>query len=233
MTDPQRDRPTAGILSRNRTRQADRWAIERLGLPGVVLMENAGGGVARRLGELGCSGPVVILCGPGNNGGDGFVLARHLANRGVPVSCRLPFAPDRYAGDAAIHLRVAERLGLPIERPASPDEAVTWNGPHAPEWIVDALLGTGAVGDLREPIRSWVDAANRSPARRLAVDLPTGLDADTDQRCEPTFRAEETVTFVALKPGLVLPDNGSVVGRITVVDIGVDPRRMPDESESF
>ncbi len=231
MTDPHRDRPTGGILSRNRTRQVDRWAIERLGLPGVVLMENAGAGVARRLGELGCSGPVVILCGPGNNGGDGFVLARHLANREVPVVCRLPFAPDRYSGDAATHRRVAERLGLPIETPASADEAVTWNGTHAPEWIVDALLGTGAVGELREPIRSWVAAANRSPARRLAVDLPTGLDADTGERCEPTFRAEETVTFVAVKPGLVKPENDSVVGRITVVDIGVDPRRMPDETE--
>lgn len=218
------------ILTRNEVRQVDRWAIEQLELPGIALMENAGSGATRwllqRLGSL--SERVLILCGPGNNGGDGFVIARHLANAGVPVELSIAIDPARYSGDARTNYVVAQKLGLPIQHDTSPEPEVRWSDGSQPDWIVDALLGTGATGTLREPMRSWVLAANQSKARRFAVDLPTGLDADRGPLDDPIFQAEATATFASLKPGLILPQSRPYVGEIKVIGIGVPVERFPN-----
>src|SRR5439155_1097463 len=113
------DRAACGLaamtyLTRNEVREIDRRAIEEFGVPGVVLMENAGRGAAEVLLSLGVSGPVVICCGKGNNGGDGFVIARHLDNCGVGVRVLLFARPDELTGDAAVNFRIIERSGLPI-----------------------------------------------------------------------------------------------------------------------
>ncbi|MCA9105106.1 MAG: NAD(P)H-hydrate epimerase [Planctomycetales bacterium] len=215
------------ILTRNEVRQIDRWAIESLGLPGIALMENAGAGTARILSretENQGGGPVIILCGPGNNGGDGFVIARHLWNVQIPVVVHTAIPSDRYHGDALINLQVAQRLGIDVRMSAKAEPEAVVRGEHGakPSWIVDALLGTGATGQLREPIRSWVEAANAIDCRRLAVDLPTGLDADEGVLELPIFQADVTATFVGLKPGLLQQAAQRWVGRIEVVGIGVN-----------
>lgn len=222
----------SSILTRNEVRQVDRWAIDVLGLPGIALMENAGAGAARWLMSRMTAGRerVLILCGPGNNGGDGFVVARHLAICGVKVELQIAVDPARYTSDARTNLLVAQNLGLMLRTDTASERAVRWSDDSEPDWIVDALLGTGAQGELREPIRSWVEAANQSSARRFALDLPTGLDADLGPLQQPIFRAEATATFASLKPGLTVASSHEFVGEVKVIGIGV-PIRREDLSE--
>jgi NAD(P)H-hydrate epimerase len=210
------------VLTCEQVRRVDQIAIERFGVAGVVLMENAGRGCADLLCQLGCRGPVLVLCGAGNNAGDGFVIARHLAVRGIAAACALAADPTRLCGDAAINFQILDKLGLPWFR--ADDAAATARLDEAlrtAEWIVDALLGTGATGPPRPPFARLIELANQSPARRFAVDLPSGLDGDTGRACEPTFRAAYTATFVAAKPGLLLPTAAPYVGQLHLLDIGL------------
>src|SRR5260370_5792740 len=189
------------LLSRNEVRELDRRAIQEYGVPGVVLMENAGRGCAELLRSLGVQGPVVICCGKGNNGGDGFVIARHLDNGQVPVKVLLFANPGDLAGDAAINYRIIAKAGLPIEtlelRPFD-GEKLRCELAGA-EWIVDALFGTGLTGPVRPPFDQGIAAINASSAQVLAVDIPSGVDSDTGQSSGPTARADHTATFVGVK----------------------------------
>jgi NAD(P)H-hydrate epimerase len=212
------------FLSRDEVRNLDRRAIEEYGVPGVVLMENAGRGCAELLRSLGVHGPVVICCGKGNNGGDGFVVARHLDNAQIPVKVLLFGTPEDLAGDAAINYRIIANAGLPIETPHVNAEMLRREFAPA-EWIVDALFGTGLAGPLRPPFDHVVAAINARSTRVLAIDIPSGLDADTGQPLGPTVRAEHTATFVALKKGFADPAAQAWLGRVHVIDIGM-PRRL-------
>ncbi|MBM4023624.1 MAG: NAD(P)H-hydrate epimerase [Planctomycetes bacterium] len=210
-------------LFRAEVRDIDRIAIEEYGVPGVVLMENAGAGTARLLESLGIRGPVAVACGKGNNGGDGFVIARHLDVAGHPVKLLLACRSDEVRGDAAINLRIATRSGLTIECLAGGDET-TWAAVLAgADWIVDALLGTGAsgppTGTIAAAIRG-IGAARAGGSRVLAVDLPSGLDADTGAAAGDCVRADATATFVARKPGFDAPAAGAFTGRVHIVGIG-------------
>jgi NAD(P)H-hydrate epimerase len=217
------------VLSREQVREVDRRAIADYGLPGIVLMENAGRGVAERLKALGARGPIVICCGRGNNGGDGLVIARHLDQRGVAVRVLLFARVDELQGDAAINARVVCRAGLPLEelpdggKPAELAEELA-----RADWLVDCLLGTGARGEPREPLAAVIDQMNAAGRPILAVDLPSGLDCDTGQPAQHTIRAARTCTFVALKPGFLAPGAAAYTGEIDVIDIGV-PRRLLEE----
>jgi NAD(P)H-hydrate epimerase len=209
----------------HRARQAGvelRRAIEEYGVPGVVLMENAGSGAAEVLKRLFVRGPVALVCGKGNNGGDGFVIARHLDNAGVPVRVLLFARPEELRGDAAIHYRIIERCRLPITMFAGPDldEAALQRELAAAEWVVDALFGTGLSGPLRPPFDQVIAAIHASPGRVLAVDIPSGLDCDTGEPLGPTVRAEHTVTFVAPKQGFANPAAAKWLGQVHVADIG-------------
>jgi NAD(P)H-hydrate epimerase len=223
------------VLSCEESRQVDRVAIERLGIPGLVLMENAGRGVVDVLLRVDPDLPasadrVAILCGKGNNAGDGFVIARHLAVRGVPHIVVLLGAPTQLAGDARANYEILARAGAPLVDLAGLAQSELTALPTALEqhaggarWIIDALLGTGAVGAPREPYRTAIPWMNAQPGRRLAVDLPSGLDCDTGVATGDAVRADVTCTFVAAKPGLVLPAAAPWVGHLQVVDIGVPP----------
>src|SRR5437762_994268 len=184
-------------LTRAQVRELDRRAIEEFGVPGVVLMENAGRGATEVLVSLGVSGRVAICCGKGNNGGDGFVIARHLDNRGVGVRVLLFTRPDELTGDAAINYRIIERSGLPIV--VQPDLASLPGELTAAAWVVDALFGTGLTGAVRSPFDAIIAAVNVGGRPVLAVDIPSGLDCDTGLTPGPTVRAAHTVTFVAEK----------------------------------
>lgn len=215
-------------LTRGEVREIDRLAIEEYGLPGILLMENAGANAARLLEALHISGPVALACGPGNNGGDGLVIARHLDAAGHAVRLLLACTADRYHGDAALNLRVAERAGLSIDVLAEADRAAWDRALGGAAWIVDALLGTGATGPPRGSVATAIaaiDAARGAGARVLAVDLPSGLDCDTGAAAGVCVRADATATFVAAKAGFDRPGAAAFTGTVHVLGIGV-PRAL-------
>ena len=216
-------------LDRLQSRQLDRRAMEEYGMSGLVLMENAGRGVADMLCQLGIGGPVVICCGRGNNGGDGLVVARHLDLRGYPVRVLVWAEPDRLSGDAAANLRILRKTDVAIEcfagtyDPAHLEKELT-----GAAWVVDALLGTGARGEPHAPLDTVIDQFNAAEAPKLAVDLPSGLDCDTGQAARHTVLAAHTCTFVAPKPGFFQAGAAQYTGQVHVLDIGA-PRKLLDQ----
>ncbi|MGE0609814.1 MAG: NAD(P)H-hydrate epimerase [Pirellulales bacterium] len=214
------------VYTRQQCRQVDCLAIERYGLPGVILMENAGRGVVEKMLELGCAGPVLVCCGKGNNGGDGFVIARHLDLRGISVRMLLWADPDELAGDAAINCRIVQRAGLPLTvcGPRAEHDRLAAELTNA-AWVVDALLGTGATGEPRPPYAQVIGQLNASGRPIVAVDLPSGLDCDSGIAAAHTIRARHTCTFVGYKPGFLVPGAAEYTGQVYVIDIGV-PRRL-------
>lgn len=216
-------------LNRQQSRRVDRLAMEKYGLSGLVLMENAGRGTADKLCEQGMSGPVAICCGRGNNAGDGFVIARHLELRGHQIRVLLWAEPSALSGDAAANFRVLEKAGAATDVFAADADPARLAGRLAgAAWIVDALLGTGARGEPRPPLDAVIDGLNASGVPILAVDVPSGLDCDTGQPAAHAVRAALTCTFVAAKPGFFAPGAGQYTGRLFVLDIGT-PRKLLDE----
>jgi NAD(P)H-hydrate epimerase len=213
-------------LTREQSRLVDRLAVEEFGLSGLVLMENAGRGVAEVLCGLGIAGPVVICCGKGNNAGDGFVIARHLDVRGHAVRVLIWAEPAELIGDAEVNFQILKKTTVPIEifgNRCDPQRLAELLTDAA--WIVDALLGTGAIGEPRPPLNAVIDQLNAAAAPKLAVDLPSGLDCDTGIAARHTIRAAETCTFVAAKPGFFVTGAEKYVGRLHVLDIGA-PRQV-------
>lgn len=238
--------PPDKALTRDQIRRIDRLAIEEYGVPGIVLMENAGRNAARVIRRevlpTPTGGSVAVVCGSGNNGGDGFVVARHLANCSIDVAIYLASDPARLSGDAAVNYGIVHRMGLPIMDVREPDSLAA----AMPKWracdvIVDALLGTGFVGGVRAPLDAIIDAINSVrasavsqatgaglSARRpivVAIDVPSGLDADTGRPCNATIEADLTITMAARKVGFDAPGASRYTGRVVLVDIGA-PRAL-------
>lgn len=217
-------------LTRQQARELDRRASSEYGVPSIVLMENAGRGCVDLLEQLGIQGPIALVCGKGNNGGDGLVMARHLDLRGYPV--RMLWVGDftENPPDAATNAAIVEHMRLPCTRldSGSPNWTEVRSLLEGVDWIVDALLGTGARGDPRPPLDTLLRLLNDQPARKFAVDVPSGLDADTGQAGSPTFRADHTCTFVAPKVGFRAPEAAHWLGQLHVADIGA-PRCLIEE----
>jgi NAD(P)H-hydrate epimerase len=212
-------------LTRTQVRDFDRRAIEEYGVPGVVLMENAGRGAADVLLRLGTGGAVVICAGKGNNGGDGFVIARHLDNAGAAVRVLLFARSEELTGDAATNFNIISRSHLSISVCVPYDDAAVRGELAGAAWVVDALFGTGLSGAVRPPFDHIIAAINGSGRPVLAVDIPSGLDCDTGLPLGATVRATHTVTFVAEKVGFAQPAARPWLGEVTVVDIGA-PRML-------
>jgi NAD(P)H-hydrate epimerase len=209
-------------LSREEVRDVDRRALEELGMPGVVLMENAGRGAAELLIQLGIGGRVVVCAGRGNNGGDGFVIARHLEIRGFDVRVLLFADSLKLEGDAATNFHILRSAGTPVFEYHTATNLETWAADlRSAAWIVDALLGTGMQGTVREPTATVIHHINDSGVPVLAVDLPSGLDCDTGQPLGACVRAAHTATFVSRKIGFDSPGADQFTGQVHVVDIGV------------
>jgi NAD(P)H-hydrate epimerase len=216
-------------LTREQVRDVDARAIREYGLPGLVLMENAGRGAAELIIRIGIAGPVIVCAGKGNNGGDGFVIARHLELRGIGVSVLLFCQPSDLTGDAAINYRVLDVARVPIVvLGAAPSAADLDARLSAADWIVDSLLGTGTKGTIREPFLTAIGVINRAGRKVLAVDLPSGMDCDTGQPLGACVRADHTATFVARKIGFDAPGAEQFTGQVHVVDIGVPKRLLMD-----
>jgi len=168
---------------------------------------------------------VVILCGKGNNAGDGFVIARHLEIRGVWAKALLLCSPDELTGDARKNYEILTHTGVPIvDASAGPLAARLDEHAGDSAWLVDAMLGTGAQGEPRAPFAAAIEWMNAQDSRRLAVDIPSGLDCDTGAPASATVRADVTCTFVAMKPGFLTPQAQPFLGHVHVVSIGVPPR---------
>jgi len=196
-------------------RALDEWAIHERGIPGVDLMERAGAGLADLVGSLVPDGRIVVVCGKGNNGGDGLVTARVLRSRDREVEVLLLGDPGEFRGDAATNL---ERLPGPA--PAGFDASRLAGAAG----IVDAILGTGFSGEPREPAAGAIAAINDaagSGAFVVACDVPSGVDASTGEVAGAAVRARATATFNAGKPGLWIEPGKTHAGEVSVIDIGI------------
>lgn len=197
-------------------RAIDEWAIGELGIPGLELMERAGTGLAALVDELVPDGLVVVVCGQGNNGGDGFVAARRLRERGREVRVLTLADPEELRGDARIN---AQRLP---GTPPQPFSAAPLGGAAG---IVDAILGTGFAGEPRKPASGAIAAINAASAQdRLVVvacDVPSGVDGSTGEIAGVAVRARATATFHAGKPGLWIAPGKEHSGQVRVVEIGI------------
>ena len=217
-------------MARDEVRAIDAWAIHTLGIPGVVLMENAGRTCAElivdKLQSI-AEPKVCIFCGTGNNGGDGYVIARHLINSGLKVAVVVCGDRAKIKGDAKINLDILERMGQPIERlnPADGDIADRIGSYTAgADMLVDALFGTGLKGQVSDGYQQVIEGMNACRCPILAVDIPSGLDCDSGEPLGAAIKARWTVTFVAAKKGFACAAAGPYTGEIFVASIGVAAR---------
>ena len=223
------------VVTAAEMRQIDQDTIEGIGIPGIVLMETAGSAIVRAIEQhYPTCQRIGIFAGKGNNGGDGIVIARQLAHIGRDVRLFLVSPPDSFTGEAQTNLQIAKNLGLPIEEILGEKEE--WKRGSVEAWkclmancelLVDAILGTGLRGSVRDPIAAVINAINRLPTPILSVDLPSGLDADTGHPLGTSVRADRTVTIGLPKRGLLMHPGAELAGKLEVVDIGF-PEQVVD-----
>jgi len=221
------------VVTAERMRELDRQATEEFGIPSLILMENAGRAVAMTALAMlkdHSRARVIIACGPGNNGGDGFVAARHLHNAGVDVLVVYYGTRSKAAGDALANIVAAERL--PLDILPNPGPAVLSRLALESDLVIDALLGTGIKGALKPPyddVLSTLKRDFRCPV--LAVDIPSGLDADDGSVAGRVVHADRTVTFALPKIGLLTHPGAAYAGDIVVADIGIPWDALKNSSD--
>jgi NAD(P)H-hydrate epimerase len=208
-------------LTCSQVRLIDKIAVEDFAMPSIILMENA----ARNASEIiqqtfaNLQNPsVAIFCGPGNNGGDGFAIARHLHNAGWSVEIVLAIPPEKLKGDAKINFDIIRKISLPIVSVDHADVAIT-----PANLLIDALLGTGSTGEPRSPIDSIIQKINAAHKPVIAVDIPSGLDCTNGKIAQTTILADHTITFAAMKDTFTLPEVRPYLGRVHLADIGTPP----------
>jgi NAD(P)H-hydrate epimerase len=205
-------------LNREQLHEIDRRCVADYHIPSIVLMENAARAVATeacRMMAGECCGTVLILCGIGNNGGDGLAAARHLHNFGADVTIGLVGDPANYKGDALTNWNIISAMKL-TARPFDPQMLLD----PRPVVVIDAIFGTGLTKPPRDPFPAVASAVNQSGLLVLAVDLPSGLDADTGVPPGAFIRATSTVTMVAEKIGFTRPGARGLIGDVVIGDIG-------------
>jgi NAD(P)H-hydrate epimerase len=200
-------------------RAVDRWAIEAMGVPSLELMETAGRAVAEVVGEMGPEGPVRVVCGKGNNGGDGLVAARYLAEAGYQVEALLLWPAAELSGDAAAN------LGRFTAEHVDGDLATRLAGSGV---VVDAIFGTGFAGEARQPAAGAIAAIDDCPAPVVACDIASGVDASSGEIAGPVVEAEVTVSFHAAKLGHRIAPGKWHTGELRVASIGI-PDNAPGQ----
>jgi NAD(P)H-hydrate epimerase len=213
------------IVTAQQMKQMDRLTIESFGIPGIVLMENAARGATdalfRHFPHV-HSLKVGVAAGHGNNGGDGFVIARYLAGANVSVDVYLLSKRNKVRGDAAENLRLLDRMNVPVREitDLSQFDAYRDRMSRCDLWV-DAMLGTGLKSDVRGLFKEMISLVNAAQTPVLAVDIPSGLDSDTGKPCGSCVQATVTVTFGLPKIGHVVLPGSEFVGRLEIVDIGI------------
>lgn len=219
-------------MSRDEVRTFDSWAINELGIAGVVLMENAGRSCAELIKQQLTSveePKVCIFCGMGNNGGDGFVIARHLLNEKVEVRVAICGDTAKIKGDARINLDLLGGLGqsvnqLDLKSDDLDDQVARIT--QGCQLIVDAVFGTGLQGQVRDDYKKLIEAINAQAKPIIAVDIPSGLDCDTGMSLGAAIEAKSTVTFVAVKKGFAENlESVRYTGDVYIASIGVEPHQ--------
>ena len=220
-------------LTREEMLELDRKAIEEYKIPGIVLMENAGRNVAEEILKM-LDDPqqakVAILCGKGNNGGDGFVVARHLHNHSISVYVFLvaKISDILKDGDAGTNLQILLNMKIPVKEildiPGVNSILKELNGYNI---LADALFGTGLSGDVREPFKTLISGVNNLNKPTLSVDIPSGLDCNTGKFLGAAIKATKTVTFAVAKKGFYLNDGPSYTGKVIVSDISIPRELIP------
>jgi hydroxyethylthiazole kinase-like uncharacterized protein yjeF len=215
-------------------RELDRKAIEEKGIPGIVLMENAGAGAAKVIGRdfaKSLSQETVVFAGSGNNGGDGFVIARHLINQGFSVNVYLLTDKEKVKGDARVNLDILTNMGVGVF-PVTNREKVKygWDRVERSGVIIDAILGTGLQSEVKGLFKEVIELINRSGKPVVAVDIPSGLDADRGRPLGTAIKAYLTLTFGLPKLGQVISPGVDYVGKLEVIDISI-PRDLIDKEE--
>lgn len=213
-------------------RELDRRTVDEFGIPTLVLMENAGLRAAdealKMLPQVE-EAKVVILCGRGNNGGDGFVVARHLHNKGTYVQIFLTAKIETVLlkSDAAgQNLEMVLNMGIPVKEILDPDAALQIRPVLcSADLLVDALLGTGLSGEVREPLLTLIRMVNEAQCPVLAIDIPSGLCSDTGHVLGAAVRATKTVTFALPKKGFFIGEGPAHCGQVVTVDISI-PRKL-------
>jgi len=213
------------VLTSKQMKEIDRAAIEEIGILGPILMENAGLQIVKRLREKFPNvrnEKVVILAGKGNNGGDGFVVARHLYNEGSDPCVLLLASKGEVKGDAAVNLKIADKIGIKINEICTHKD---WNKQKEKVFLssvlVDAIFGTGLAQPARGLYETVIEDINRSKAYKIAVDIPSGLSSDTFQIIGPCVKADLTVTLAAPKIAHIFPPAEECIGELVVADISV------------
>jgi ADP-dependent NAD(P)H-hydrate dehydratase / NAD(P)H-hydrate epimerase len=225
LPDKDREEIIVDVVTASRMREIDRLAIEEYGIPGVVLMENAGLRLVEAIEKNG-NKEVVIVAGPGNNGGDGFVAARQLYQK-YRVSVWITASPRDYRGEASINLNILNKLGISCRNlsEAGALKALEAELSRRP-LVVDALLGTGASRELDTFYREIIHIVNQSGTQVLAVDIPSGVCADSGAILGAAVKAHTTVTFALPKQGHFLFPGASCTGTLEVADIGIPPKLL-------
>ena len=210
-------------LTVSEIQELDRWAIEKIGIPSLVLMENAGRGVAQEIYKKlkhRKESSVVIVCGTGNNGGDGFVAARYLYNWGFKPRIFLVGNPTQLKTDALANYHVAKNLRISV-KPIDGLDSAFKKSIQSADLIVDAIFGVGLNRPIHEPYHGIIHAINTQGLYVVAVDIPSGLDGTTGEIYGICIKANLTVTFSALKKGFLKKQGTFYTGRHVVVDIGI------------
>lgn len=219
-------------LTREQVRRVDQIAIDQYCMTGLVLMENAGRNASAVIMKhyslpLRC----VIICGPGNNGGDGCVIARHLHNAGCDVRIMVTGDESKMSSDMFSNYRIVKAMGLnPVIAPDQISQTAFVDSLQPDDLLIDALLGTGFQGQVRSPVAELIQCVNQRPRMAVvAIDIPSGLDCDSGSPTHATIIADLTITFVARKIGFDRPQAAKYTGQIEVADIGV-PEQIIDEA---
>ncbi|MEN6385538.1 MAG: NAD(P)H-hydrate epimerase [Phycisphaerales bacterium] len=216
------------VMTRQEVRDFDTYAINTLGIPGIILMENAGRGcseiIIEKLKTL-LGSKVCIFCGTGNNGGDGFVIARHLVNAGFDVIVVLCGNSAKIKGDAEVNYKIAANMKINIREFFNVESIKERLQELAADsdLIVDAIFGTGLSGELKPEFAQVIDAINTLNKPVVAVDIPSGLDCDEGIPLNKAIKATATVTFVSAKKGFLNPHSRHFTGEVYVASIGIEP----------
>jgi hydroxyethylthiazole kinase-like uncharacterized protein yjeF len=221
------------VVSAEEMRWCDETTIKTYSVPGLLLMENAGRGVAdivkQEFSPLE-SKHILVICGKGNNGGDGFVVARMLLNSCAHITVLLVASPSELKGDAKINFKILQifakkSTGQITVRRYSKRLLAAFS---EPDIIVDAMFGTGFTGSVRKPFADVIEWVNQQQAKIVAVDIPSGINGTTGAAENCAIRANVTVTFGCLKSGLLCNQGRELVGSVHVVDIGI-PRMVSED----
>lgn len=215
----------------------DKTTIEKFGIAGIVLMENAGRGAAVAVVDMIKEKPtkgVICVCGKGNNAGDGFVCARHLVNKGLNVQVFVMAKGSELKGSAKANFDILNKMGVGIKELSSERAFYSFEEKLKENYlIVDAIFGIGLSGEVREPYKKVISLINRSESPVLSIDVPSGLNADTGVILGEAVEAEKTVTFGLPKAGFIQENGPDLVGELVVVDISIPYQILTDGGDVF